>query len=130
MIGFDEIDESTRPRLRPEVELFVLGGAPTLLDGREGRVVPIGRTAALAAPLLTGDASLGELATDVASVFAIEPQRAVDDLVRMTRHLAVLDLIENVARLPSDWLEPAADANAPDGAPLSSPEYLAAPPNH
>ena len=41
VIGFDEIDEGTHPRLRPEVELFMLGGDRPPRRAR-GRVVPSG----------------------------------------------------------------------------------------
>ena len=125
LVGFDAIGSQSAPRLADTAALIEVDGEPHVLDERTGDLHAVSGRTALAAPFLTGDVTLEELADDVAAVFGVPAPAVVEDLVRIAQnlgHLGVLDRRRQGAdRLAARRRRHRADERACRAGPLRRP---------
>ncbi len=134
-IGVGGVDEGWAPKLVDSAVPFELDDQPAILDERNGLVFPLAPTAVLAVQYFDGSVSLGELADDVADVFAVERSTTASDLLALARELARMGMLDGVsttavAQLPGSidgtCGEPSGD-DGPSGDRLPSDCILAPP---
>ena len=97
--------EGLRPERRPDVEAVDVDGELVLWDPALHKVHRLDPLGSVLWPLLDGDASLGELATDAADVWEIPREQALDGLVTLYQQLEAGRL------LTSSEVPPPADAD-------------------
>lgn len=72
---------------RPDLASVEVDGETVLFDGCQSRLHRLNHTASTLWVCLDGTASLRDIARDVAAVYATDPARVLDDLLRVARRL-------------------------------------------
>ena len=101
-----DIDGAFRPRRAAAVAFTELDGETVLYDESTGGTHLLNPTASVLWQCFDGDASLDELAADVADAYGIDPATAADDVRTVVRSLGELGVLEGVR---GTRVEPPAD---------------------
>ena len=101
-----DIDGAFRPRRADSVAFTELDGETVLYDESTGGTHLLNPTASVLWQCFDGDASLDELAADVADAYGIDPAAAADDVRAVARSLGELGVLAGVR---GTRVEPPAD---------------------
>lgn len=131
---FDDVDGSFRPCPTPEAVLVDVDATTVLVDRATRAAHTLNDTAALLWRVFDCQGSLAEIAADVADVFGLEPDTALDDVVTLVRDLAAAGVLEGfdvveapVTGPPEDCVD---DEPVGERDPFAAPPYIAVPPNN
>ncbi len=92
----DRISRDFVPQLREHVALVQVGDEAVLFEEGVGTLHRCNATAAAVCESLDGSATIGELARDVAAVFAADPAEVEEDLVALFQGLGAKGLLDGV----------------------------------
>jgi PqqD family protein of HPr-rel-A system len=96
LISPTDIDGTFRPRRAPSVAFTELDGEIVLYDEDTGHTHLLNPTAGVLWQCFDGDATLDELAADVADAYGIDPDAAATDVQAATRSMGELGVIDGV----------------------------------
>jgi len=88
------------PRRRTDVNSRVVEEETVVLDRQHDFIHQLNRTATYIWERCNGEASLEDIATQLAETFAVEYETALDDVVRVIRDLQHLQLLEVIPQQP------------------------------
>ena len=96
LISPTDIDGAFRPRRAPSVAFTELDGEVVLYDEDTGHTHLLNPTAGVLWQCFDGEATLDELAADVAEAYGIDPEVAADDVRSIATSLGELGVLSGV----------------------------------